>query len=84
MWCHCHCEVDVDVKDGRLERISGVTDDPRSDAMGRLVKVCPRPRAAQEYFYHPDRLRYPLKRKGKQGEGRWQEISWNRPLMRWP
>jgi anaerobic selenocysteine-containing dehydrogenase len=27
--------------------------------------------------YHPDRVKYPLKRAGKKGEGKWQRISWD-------
>ena len=33
--------------------------------------------ARLEYQYHPDRLRYPLRRIGARGEGRWQRITWN-------
>ena len=65
MWCHCHCKVDVHVTGGRLDKIEGVTNDPRSEGIRRTVAACARPRAAAEYLYHPDRLRYPLKRKGE-------------------
>ncbi len=30
--------------------------------------------------YHPDRLRYPLKRAGEWGEGKWQRIPWEEAL----
>ena len=33
--------------------------------------------ARLEQQYHQDRLRYPLRRIGARGEGRWQRISWN-------
>jgi len=33
-------------------------------------------RAILDYVYHPDRLKYPLKRVGERGNGTWQRISW--------
>jgi len=72
--------VDVHLKDGRLEKIEGVSDDRRSEVIKRIVSACARPRSAVEYFYHPDRLRYPLKRKGERGEGKWEQISWEQAL----
>ncbi|MDP6179283.1 MAG: molybdopterin-dependent oxidoreductase, partial [Desulfatiglandales bacterium] len=80
MWCHSHCKVDVHVKDGKLEKVVGVTDDPRSSGIQRVVNACARPRAATEYFYHPDRLKYPLKRTGGRGEGQWEQIPWEQAL----
>jgi anaerobic selenocysteine-containing dehydrogenase len=36
--------------------------------------------ASLERIYHPERLLYPLKRKGDRGEGRWERISWDQAL----
>ena len=33
-----------------------------------------------ETFYHPDRLKYPLKRVGERGENKWERISWDEAL----
>jgi len=38
--------------------------------------LCPKGIASTQLAYHPDRLLYPLKRKGAKGEGKWERISW--------
>jgi len=78
LWCKGLCGVKVHVKDGRLVKLE---DDPD---LQRTVwppnKGCIRLKAAAEYFYHPDRLNFPLKRIGEKGEGKWQQISWHQAL----
>jgi anaerobic selenocysteine-containing dehydrogenase len=36
--------------------------------------------AAVERLYHPNRLKYPRKRAGEKGEGKWERISWDEAL----
>ncbi len=36
-----------------------------------------RGRGYRKFVYHPDRLKYPMKRVGKRGEGRFERISWD-------
>ncbi len=78
VWCKGECGVLVHVKDGKLVKVE---EDPE---WGRKVwpptRACVRLQAAKEYFYHPDRLNYPLKRIGDRGEGRWQRIPWDQAL----
>lgn len=69
--CHGGCGVLLHVKDGKLQKIEGNANHPYNQ--GRL---CPRALVLKEYMYHPDRLKKPLKRVGKRGEGKWQEMSW--------
>ncbi len=80
MWCHDHCKVAVHVKDGQLIKVLEDEAHPRHAVLKPTVRACPRARAAAEWFNHPDRLRYPLKRAGEKGEGKWQEISWDEAL----
>jgi len=80
MWCHDHCRVAVHVRDGQLLKVEEDREHPRSTLLKPTVRACPRARSAAEWFYHPDRLRYPLKRAGRKGEGKWQEISWDKAL----
>jgi len=70
--CHGGCGVKLFIKDGKLLKIEGDEDHPYFQ--GRL---CPRALALTQYIYHPDRLKYPLKRIGERGEDKWQRISWD-------
>ncbi|MBU0910408.1 MAG: molybdopterin-dependent oxidoreductase, partial [Proteobacteria bacterium] len=73
--CRARCPVQVTVKNGRVIRIEG---NPASPLNGR--KVCARGHAAIKLLYDPDRLKYPLKRVGERGEGKWKRISWQEAL----
>jgi anaerobic selenocysteine-containing dehydrogenase len=73
--CHEGCGVLLYVKDGKLVKVEGDPEFPLSQ--GRL---CPRCLALIEVVYHPDRLKYPLKRVGERGEGKWERISWDEAL----
>ena len=78
MWCRGWCYVGVTVEDGRLVRIAEDPEYPRK--VFPPVKACLKARAAQEWFYHPGRLHFPLKRAGERGEGKWVRISWEQAL----
>ena len=80
MWCHDHCKVAVHIRDGQLIKVEEDEEHPRRAVLKPTVRACPRARAAVEWFYHPDRLRYPLKRVGGKGEGKWQKIPWEQAL----
>jgi len=70
--CHGGCGVLVHVKDGKVVRIEGDPESPISKGT-----LCPKGIASIQLAYHPNRLLYPLKRKGAKGEGRWGRISWD-------
>jgi anaerobic selenocysteine-containing dehydrogenase len=70
--CHEGCGVLLYTKDGKLEKVEGDPEHPYNQ--GRL---CPRCVALPETVNHPDRLKYPLKRVGERGEGKWERISWD-------
>lgn len=41
------------------------------------VRACLRGRSMRRRVYNPDRLKYPMKRVGKRGEGKFERISWD-------
>lgn len=75
--CLQDCGMLVHVKDGEIVKIEGDPDAPLN--MGAL---CVKAHASVEIRNHPGRLKHPLIRKGKRGEGRWQEVSWDEALGR--
>jgi len=74
--CGGRCLLKVYVKDGIITRIE--TDDrPGDDISDPQLRACIRGRSYRKRLYHPDRLKYPLKRTGKRGEGKFERISWD-------
>ena len=81
-WCACvincgqRCPVRCFTKAGKVIRIE--TDNTLPDATDapRQIRACQRGRSMRERIYSPDRLKYPMKRIGKRGEGKFERISW--------
>ncbi len=73
--CHGGCGALLHVQEGALTKVEG---DPMSPLnKGRL---CPIGAATLDLVYHPDRLKYPMKRQGPRGSGKWERISWDDAL----
>ena len=72
---HSQCMMRVRVEGDRVTEITGNPDDPESK--GELTI---RGRHMLDFLYAPDRLKYPMKRAGKRGEGKWERISWDEAL----
>lgn len=73
--CHGGCGVIVYVKNGVVTDIKGDPESPVNK--GRL---CIKGLASLEHLYHPDRLKYPLRRVGERGDGKWKRITWDEAL----
>lgn len=76
--CGGRCVLTAHVKDGVLVRIT--TDDSADSAQSPQLRACLRGRATRNRLYHPDRLKYPMKRTGRRGEGRFERISWDQAI----
>lgn len=73
-WCVSRCPVYVHVEN---QHVVKVTEDPeRRNPVWPPTKGCVKIAAAKEWWDHPDHLRYPLKRAGDKGEGKWEQITW--------
>ena len=69
----------VGVKDGVITNIS--TDDRPTDSLSDpQLRACVRGRSYLRRQYHPERLKYPLKRVGPRGEGNFEPITWDQAL----
>ncbi|MBM9433960.1 DMSO/selenate family reductase complex A subunit [Flaviflexus equikiangi] len=73
--CQSRCPLRLQVKDGTVVRV--LPDNTGSDELGDLqIRACVRGLNQRERIYSPDRIKKPMKRTGKRGEGKWEEISW--------
>ena len=70
--CHGGCGVLVHVSGGDISNIEGDPDNPMNKG-----KLCPLGAASMEHIYNPRRLKFPMRRIGKRGEGRWERVSWD-------
>ncbi|MBI5444637.1 MAG: molybdopterin-dependent oxidoreductase [Deltaproteobacteria bacterium] len=75
--CPGHCSVKATVEDGRVVDIS---PDKESGLPNELCPVKKGRFSIPEVLHHPDRLKYPLRRVGARGEGKWERISWEEAL----
>ena len=73
--CHGGCGTLLHVRDGVLVKIEGDPEAPLSH--GRL---CPIGTVTVDIVNHRDRLKYPQRRLGPRGSGKWQRISWDEAL----
>lgn len=77
--CGGRCLLKVHIKDGKIIRIE--TDDRPTDSIeDPQLRACIRGRAYIRRQYHPDRLKYPLIRNGKRGEGKFRRANWDEAL----
>jgi len=73
--CHSECGVLVHVDKGKVTKIKPDPNHPSSRGY-----ICVKGTNYAQFTYHPDRLKYPLRRAGGKGEGKWERISWNQAL----
>lgn len=74
--CGSRCPLRMHVVDGEIKYVE--TDNTGDDNYDGLhqVRACLRGRSMRRRVYNPDRLKYPMKRVGARGEGKFERISW--------
>lgn len=72
--CGGRCVIDAHVKDGKIIRVT--TENPRREDGAAPLCACARGVNYHKTFLGEDRLRFPMKRVGERGEGRFERISW--------
>ena len=75
--CGGRCIIKAHVKNGEIVRI---TSDTEENPEFPDIRACVRGRAYRKSFLHPERLKYPMKRVGERGEGKFERISWDEAL----
>ncbi|MFX1479495.1 MAG: molybdopterin-dependent oxidoreductase, partial [Promethearchaeota archaeon] len=72
--CGGRCSLVAHVKDGKIIRFE--TDNGEEPQL----RACLRGRAYRQKVYHQNRLKYPMRRIGERGEGKFERISWDEAL----
>jgi formate dehydrogenase (coenzyme F420) alpha subunit len=69
--CYHSCGTKVTVEDGKAVKVEGLESHPVNKG-----KLCPKGEAMLDNIYHPNRLKYPMKRIN----GDWERITWDQVL----
>ncbi|MFP4255473.1 MAG: molybdopterin-dependent oxidoreductase [Desulfobacterales bacterium] len=70
--CQGGCGITVRKIKERAVKIEGMSEHPVNNG-----SVCPMGISSLQYLYGPSRVKAPMKRTGKRGEGKWEKISWD-------
>lgn len=73
--CPAECGLEMWVRNGKVEKIYGNSEVPMNDGT-----CCAKGSAGQQLIYSPYRIKYPMKRVGERGEGKFKRISWDEAL----
>jgi anaerobic dimethyl sulfoxide reductase subunit A len=76
--CGGRCLLIAHIENGRITRLD--TDDRPDSLVSPQLRACARGRAYLRRQYHPERLRFPLKRVGRRGEGDFVRCTWEEAI----
>ncbi len=72
--CGGRCVLKAHVKDGKIIRFESDTGETPQ------IRACLRGRAYRQRLYSADRLKYPMRRVGERGQGKFERITWDEAL----
>jgi dimethylsulfide dehydrogenase subunit alpha/complex iron-sulfur molybdoenzyme family reductase subunit alpha len=77
--CHGNCAFKILGRDGIVLREEQLAQYPQiaPDIPDTNPRGCQKGAIHSQAMYESDRIRYPMKRAGERGEGKWQRISWD-------
>ncbi len=80
--CISACSLDAYVKDGIVwrEEQNATYEKSFEDVPDFNPRGCPMGCVYSSVMYDPTRIKYPMKRAGERGEGKWERISWDQAL----
>jgi molybdopterin-containing oxidoreductase family molybdopterin binding subunit len=78
--CPAHCGIDACGILAHLQGDRAVKVEPAEFPDPKHRRICLRGLSSLDITYHPDRLKYPMKRIGERGEGKFERISWDNAL----
>ena len=79
--CGGRCLLVAHIQNGKITRLDA--DDRSEDSLATpQLRACVRGRSYLRRQYHPERLKYPMQRVGRRGEGKFERISWDQALER--
>jgi anaerobic selenocysteine-containing dehydrogenase len=73
--CTASCGVLAHVRDGRVIKLEGDPDFPRSNGA-----VCAKGLSGIQALYNPNRNKYPMERVGPRGVNRWKRLTWDEAI----
>jgi len=73
--CPDQCGLLIHKQDGKIVKIEGDPNHPVTKG-----NICNKVRNMTERIYDPKRLKYPMKRTGAKGEGKFERISWDEAI----
>lgn len=75
--CGSRCPLKIYVKENVITRVSTETLVDDTNFGQHQIRPCLRGRSVRWRTYNPDRLKYPMLRIGKRGEGKFKRITWD-------